>query len=73
MESATTPAPGRPSGCCETCFRVWRASRPRPDAVRCWHGNVIARLRNDGSWLVTAGERILRRNTPPDVNEDKEP
>lgn len=45
-----TQAP-RPECVCPNCFVTWRARRPRPPAVFCWHNRSAARLRADG-WQV---------------------
>jgi hypothetical protein len=42
----------RPEGVCANCFATWRARRPRPPALYCWHYGVVARPRSDGWELL---------------------
>lgn len=50
-----------PAGICVYCYRTWRATKPRPVAVWCWHSRSLARVLPDNSWKVltniTDGER----------------
>ena len=41
----------RPDGICANCYAVWRAARPRPAVIRCWHMDAIARPTATG-WKV---------------------
>lgn len=41
----------RPDCICANCFAAWRATRPKPPAVYCWHRGNAARLRAEG-WQI---------------------
>jgi hypothetical protein len=40
-----------PAGICANCFRVHRATTPRPPFCWCWHSRTLARQRRD-TWKV---------------------
>ena len=46
MTAATSQ---RPRGICQNCWAVFRAARPRPEAIYCHHRDVIAR-RTPSGW-----------------------
>lgn len=46
-----TSTQSRPDEICGNCFAVWRAQKPRPLAVRCWHKDMVARPTPNG-WKI---------------------
>jgi hypothetical protein len=48
---ATMSDQSRPAGICANCYAVYRAKRPRPQALYCWHLGAAARQTPKG-WLV---------------------
>jgi hypothetical protein len=45
----------QPDRSCDTCWRSWLNSRPRPDIGYCWHGRVAWRIRPSGEFLAVDG------------------
>lgn len=46
-------APARPEGLCPNCVAAWRARRPRPAAMHCWHAGLVA-------WPIPGGWHVER-------------
>jgi hypothetical protein len=44
-----------PAGICQPCYATYRATKPRPVILWCWHSRTLARQRRDGSWKVLEG------------------
>jgi hypothetical protein len=45
----------QPECACDTCWRSWLNSRPRPDIGYCWHGQIAWRIRPSGEFIAAAG------------------
>jgi hypothetical protein len=51
VELAEALMSARPDGVCGNCWAVWRAAKPRPPGVYCWHLQTAATLAATG-WRV---------------------
>jgi len=52
--------PPRPDEICPNCFATWRATRPLPPLVQCWHRGHMARLTSRG-WRCMPAKPITAR------------
>jgi hypothetical protein len=56
----TTLRLDRPAGICGNCLATWRAAKPQPRALYCWHTQTLARPRAEGWETVSATDSALR-------------